>query len=282
VEPVKLPADSHVHTEWSWDAPDGSMRASCERALTLGLPAIAFTEHVDHTVWRVELDQVEPHDPLAVLAEDGQLRPPAFDAAGYLAGIAECRERFPDLRVLSGLEVGEPHRHATEVAGVLACGDFDRVLGSVHSLADGTEFAEPPGLFAHRAPAEVVRSYLAEVALLVSSDQPFEVLAHIDYPVRSWPDGAGGFDPADFEDEFRHALRVTADSGRALEINTKVPLHATILRWWHEEGGASVTFGSDAHEPDSIARGFTDAVHLAQARGFRPGRHPHELWARVD
>jgi histidinol-phosphatase (PHP family) len=39
---VVLPADSHVHTEWSWDAPDGSMERTCARAVEIGLPAIAF------------------------------------------------------------------------------------------------------------------------------------------------------------------------------------------------------------------------------------------------
>ena len=166
------------------------------------------------------------------------------------------------------------------MARILGGSDFDRVLGSVHSLAAGDGFEEPGELFAHRAPAEVVRSYLAEVAVLVSSDQPFQVLAHIDYPVRSWPAGAGEFDPADFEEEFRHVLRLAADSGRAFEVNTRVPLHATMVTWWHEEGGAAITFGSDAHEPDSIARGFADAEHLAEERGFRPSKHPHELWGR--
>lgn len=32
---------------------------------------------------------------------------------------------------------------------------------------------------------------------------------------------AGPFDPNVFEDEFRYALRVLADSGRALEVNTR-------------------------------------------------------------
>lgn len=279
---VAHPADSHVHTEWSWDAPRGSMRASCERALQLGLPAIAFTDHVDHTVWRADLRQVEPDHPVARLAIDGHVHPLRFDAAGYLTAIARCREQFPDLTILSGLEVGEPHRYPTQVADVLSGGDFDRVLGSVHTLAAGDGFEEPGTLFDDRAAADVVRSYLAEVALLVVSNQPFQVLAHIDYPVRSWPPAAAQFDPADFEEEFRHVLRLTADSGRALEVNTTVPLHATILAWWHEEGGAAITFGSDAHEPATITRGFTDAVHLAEARGFRPNSRPHDLWGRVD
>ena len=49
---VELPADSHVHTEWSWDAPRGSMEQPCARA-ALGLPAIAFTEHFDLTRWMI-------------------------------------------------------------------------------------------------------------------------------------------------------------------------------------------------------------------------------------
>ena len=41
--------------------------------------------------------------------------------------------------------------------------------------------------------------------------------------------GAGPFDPFEFEEEFRNALRATAQSGRALEINTRIPLHSTLL-----------------------------------------------------
>jgi histidinol-phosphatase (PHP family) len=101
---VNLPADSHVHSEWSWDAPTGSMVRSCEKAVDLGLPAIAFTEHLDHTVWTVALDGLHASDHLAALATpEGLLTPPAFDAAGYLEAIEACRERFPELRILSGL-----------------------------------------------------------------------------------------------------------------------------------------------------------------------------------
>jgi histidinol-phosphatase (PHP family) len=46
-----LPPDNHVHTEWSWDAVAGSMKRSCAEAVRLGLPSIAFTEHVDATRW---------------------------------------------------------------------------------------------------------------------------------------------------------------------------------------------------------------------------------------
>jgi histidinol-phosphatase (PHP family) len=278
---MTLPADSHVHSEWSWDAAAGSMERSCARAVDLGLPAIAFTEHLDHTVWTVDMAALDQSDHLASLATaEGLLTPPEFNASGYLEAIERCRERFPGLRILSGLELGEPHWHAAATAKVLGAGRFDRVLGSLHCLPDGDGFAEPPHLFGHRSAAEVVRQYLAEVARLVAGSDQFAVLAHIDYPVRSWPARVGPFDPAAFEDEFRHALRVLAGSGRALEINTKVPLHPEVVRWWREEGGSAIAFGSDAHDPAALARGFREAAAMVEAHGFRPGRHPYDFWAR--
>jgi histidinol-phosphatase (PHP family) len=278
-----LPADSHVHSEWSWDAPEGSMEQSCARALALGLPAIAFTEHVDHTAWTVDLDAIAGNDHLRSLTSpEGLLTPAAFDPYGYLEAVERCRDRFPALRILSGLELGEPHLHAAAVERVMNAGPYDRVLGSLHCLPDGDGFAEPGGLFGRRAAGDVVREYLEDVALMVSDDDTFSVLAHIDYPVRSWPEGdAGPFDPEDFEEEFRHALGATAAAGKALEFNTVVPLHATILRWWHDVGGDAVTFGSDAHDPDRVARRFHDAAQLAEAHGFRPGRDPHDFWPRI-
>jgi histidinol-phosphatase (PHP family) len=284
-----LPGDSHVHSEWSWDTPVGDMVGSCVRAIELGLPAIAFTEHVDHTVFMIALAGRYASDHLTALANpDGQLTPPEFDAIGYFEAIELCRGRFPDLRILSGLELGEPHRHPAASAKVLAAGRYDRVIGSLHALpaneldpGGGQRWAEPWLLYPHRDAHEVVREYLTEIPNLIRGWDEFSVLAHVDYPVRSWPAAtAGPFDPRAFEDEFRYALRATADSGRALEINTRVPLSETILTWWREEGGDAVTFGSDAHLPSFVGHGFADAARMAEAYGFRPGRSPYDIWGR--
>jgi histidinol-phosphatase (PHP family) len=189
---------------------------------------------------------------------------------------------FPDLRILSGLELGEPHWHEEAVNRVLTAGTFDRIIGSLHCLPDGDQFREPPGLYAHWDPSEVLRSYLAEIARLVGHSDVFSVLGHIDYPIRSWPRDQEPVDPKAFEDEFRHALRSTAQSGKALEINTAIPLHTAILQWRHEEGGDAVTFGSDAHDPTEIGHGFATAAALAEAFGFRPSSHPFDRWTRTS
>jgi histidinol-phosphatase (PHP family) len=274
-----LPPDGHVHSEWSWDAPAGSMERTCARAVGLGLPAVAFTEHADYTTW-VVLDSgpdVDAHL-TAVAGPAGLLTPPELDLDGYQQCLQQCRDRFPDLRIISGVELGEPHWHAAACAALLRPADFDRVLGSLHCLPSGEQFSEMPGLYRRRPAAQVVRDYLAEIPRVIEGSAAFSVLAHIDYPLRYWPPAAAPFDPAPFQDEFRHALRVLAASGRVLEVNTKGPLCPQITRWWREEGGTAITFGSDAHEPDTLAHRFREAAAMAGACGFRPGPDPCDPW----
>ena len=276
-----LPPDGHVHTEWSWDATAGSMERSCARAVALGLPSIAFTEHADFTAWVVdpEVRARMQRETAAWLLPDGRFRPPPLDAAAYLACVQRCRELFPGLRILSGTELGEPHWHEERVLALLGTGTFDRVLGSVHTLElAGNRLVD--FLFKRANPADLVTAYLAEVMRMVRSAAPFAVLAHIDYPLRHWPKEAGPFDPDLFEDDYRAVLAALAGSGRALEANATVPLPPVIMRWWYESGGEALVFGSDAHDPPAVARRFAGLAAAAEAAGFHPGRHPHDFWRR--
>jgi histidinol-phosphatase (PHP family) len=279
-EAVVLPADGHVHNEWSYDAPRGSMERTCARAVELGLPAVAFTEHADHTRWTVADGELDGFEHLQALVEDDAVSPPPLDRDGYLESVQRCRELFPDLRIISGVELGEPHWHSGAAEDLLSSGSFDRVLGSLHCLPVGTRFCEVAGLYRTRDAGDVLREYLAEIPRLIGGFASFAVLAHIDYAVRDWPTQAGPFDPSVFEDEFRHALRELAGTGRALEVNTRGPMRPEIVGWWREEGGDSVSFGSDAHDPTGLARLFADTAAMVEAHGFRPGRHSYDFWIR--
>jgi histidinol-phosphatase (PHP family) len=257
------------------------MERSCARAVALGLPSIAFTEHADFTAWVVDPEVRARLQPAtaAWLLPDGRFRPPPLDAPAYLACVQRCRELFPGLRILSGTELGEPHWHEEPVRALLGTGTFDRVLGSVHSLElAGTRIVD--FLFDRAEPAYLVKAYLAEALRMVKSAAPFAVLAHVDYPVRHWPEEAGPFDPVLFEDEYRAVLAALAGSGRALEANAAVPLPPVIMRWWYEAGGEALVFGSDAHDPSDVAERFADLAAAAEAAGFHPGRHPHDFWRR--
>ena len=123
---------------------------------------------------------------------------------------------------------------------------------------------------ANHVPAQVLRDYLAEAAALISGFDTFEVLAHIDYPVRYWPRDARPFDPREFEDKYRHVLRTLASAGKILEVNTRVPLHPQILTWWRQEGGQAITFASDAHDPAALAARLRRLRAPGRGCGFAP------------
>lgn len=270
------PPDNHVHTHWSWDTAESStMRRACEQALQLGLPAIAFTEHLDFTVW---------HEDDAATSQGLIDRHPAqqlpIDVEGYFAELAECRDRFPDLRILSGVETGEPHLFATSVAAHLRNSPVDRVLGSLHSLSDDGRLVGVGRLLYADADG-TMRRYLGEVVTMIEQSDVFQVLAHVDFPRRYWPGGTGRFVEKDYEEEYRAVFRALAGSGRALEINTSSPLaSADQVRWFHDEGGEAVSFGSDAHQPTRVGEKFDLAADVAEAAGFRPGRDRFDFWRR--
>lgn len=97
----------------------GRWTARAHGRSSLGLPAVAFTEHVDHTVWSLDRSHVdEDAHLLTFTSSDGLVTPGPFDAAGYLEAVAQCRERYPGLRILSGLE---PRRAAPALRGRRPC-----------------------------------------------------------------------------------------------------------------------------------------------------------------
>ncbi len=282
-----LPADSHVHSEWSWDTGGptsptavGTMERTCARAVRIGLPVVIFTEHLDMTGWTIDAVDVEEHQ-IPLISPDGVLEPPPLDVDGYLNCIERCRHRFPDLRILTGVEFGQPHRDGKTAAKLLDVSELDRVNGSLHTLHADGKFFEPPTLYRMWPPDKVIWEYLAEVPRMMEGSEAYSVFTHIDYAVRYWPtDEAGPFDPRRFEDGFRQAMRAVATSGRALEMNVRGWLRPWIPQWWSEEGGRAVTFGSDAHTEDRLANNFPEVMAMAEYHGFRPGRHPEDFWVR--
>ena len=245
------------------------MEQTCRRAVKLGLPAIAFTEHADF------VQAFENQHPV--------------DVAGYLECVERCRAACPGLRILTGVELGEPHWFPHRTSAVLGTGRIERILGSVHCLKiDGEPVDMSQGvLTAERAPA-LMREYLRETLALADSGQPFEVLAHLDYPKRYWPHDGLPHREQDYEEEYRAVLRAAARREAVLEVNTTRGLEPArglcpgpvVLGWWREEGGRAVSFGSDAHDPSKIAAGFTAAARLVEAAGFKPAKEPTDFWRR--
>lgn len=212
---------------------------------------------------------------------DGLMQPPPLDVAGYLDSIDRCRHALPNLRVLTGVEFGQPHLDRLTADALLDLSALDRINGSLHTLPFAGHRSEPVTMFRELAdPTEVIWTYLEEV-LIMAAGGDFDVFTHIDYAARYWPEHEHGpFNHLHFEDGFRQAMRALASSGRALEMNTGQSVRPWIPQWWAEEGGKAVSFGSDDHTGTTGAANFHEAAALAAHFGFAAGRRPEDVWTR--
>jgi histidinol-phosphatase (PHP family) len=254
----------------------------CRRAVQIGLPALAFTEHLDVTSWAIEPEDL-PDRLRPLVGENGILTPPLLDAEGYLDSVEGCRREFPELHILTGVEFGQPHLDEARAREVIDLDALNRVNGSLHTLPitaePGSIRSEPCTLYRSWPADDVVRSYLAEMMRMIAAGGTFAVVSHIEYAVRYWPtDQEGPFDPKRFEDEFRQAMRAIAGTDRALELNIGGPIRPWIPQWWREEGGHAITIASDAHTTDWLAGNFYEAMAMAEHFGFHPGRRPQDFW----
>jgi histidinol-phosphatase (PHP family) len=283
-----LPPDDHVHSQFSWDAVGrGSMDAACAKAVELGLPSVAFTEHLDLTPWYVPPGSLHmfPREGADFVDETSTFHAPNIDFTAYFASIERCRAKYPDLRILTGLEIGEPHWFPAEVAELVESGRFERILGSLHSARiEGRPRAIDEWFYTEgiegASEDQAVRDYLAEATAMIEADDHFQVFAHIDYLLRHVAASGRAHDPYRFEEEYRATLGALARSGRALEVNTRLPLDPRILRLWHDVGGPAVSFGSDAHTDVRVGIGFAEASAMVEAAGFRPGSDRYDFWRR--
>lgn len=263
------------------------MEGACRQALELGLPSVAFTEHLDLARWFVPPDALEmfPREGADYTDADSTFRAPLVNFEGYFESVERCRSLFPSLRILTGVEFGEPHWFADDLARLLSGGRFERVLGSLHSMRiEGRPRVVDEWFHTDRiegeAEAATVRAYLEELIRLADADGRFEVVAHIDYLIRQIRTAGREHDVRDFEEEYRAALVALARSGRVLEINLRLPMDPLLVRWWHEVGGGAVSFGSDAHTPQAVGCGFGEAMAVADAAGFKPGADRFDFWRR--
>lgn len=251
--------DTHIHTPLCGHAlgePDSIIEAADER----GLRMITFTCHI----------------------------PMPDDAFGG-RGIRMRRDELPVYRrfVDEAKRLGTPRgievRYGIEAEifpeeGVMAQMDeilkaepFDFVLGSLHhQLPAYHTWLRERGL---ETDAEVVRHYFKHLESGVRSGR-YDSVAHPDL-IRLYGTIAGPFDPADYEETIRAALRAAAESGTCWEINTSGKFKGQgphihplpeIFAWAVEEG-VSFTLGSDTHAPEMLTQGFDDARRLLEING---------------
>ena len=105
----------------------------------------------------------------------------------------------------------------------------------------------------------------------------FQILGHIDYPLRvmKLPDNHPTF--ARFMDRVELILRTLIARDIALESNAKslmgwqkqVGPEEFVLTRYRELGGELITVGSDSHSPKTMGNGIEQAMNRLRELGFR-------------
>lgn len=225
----------------------------CLSAIALAIPEIGFAEHYD-----LHPDE-SPRDYL-------QLEP-------WFAEIERCRVKFRgQLVIRAGIEVGEPHLFQAEMLSMLGRAPFDYAIGSLHWVGRSNIFDRA---YFQRPAEEAFGLYFEELACMTALGG-FDVLGHLDVPVRTGFTIYGGYDPRNYQGQIRTVLRNCIANGIALDVNTsamrrraQVLLPGTeILRWYAEMGGTRVTMGSDAHQPGEVGANLDAALEAIKTAGL--------------
>ena len=252
--------DYHLHSTCSSDGISTTAQY-CRRAAEQGFIEIGFCEHVDF----------DPRDPGYGF----------FDYALLRRQIEAQRKGYGDsLAIRAAVEVTYQASREEEIRRFLEGKELDYVIGSVHLVEDGQEWAmisEQEGCeryFARRSVREAYQPYFAEVRRAVESGL-FDFVGHLDLIKRYGVRHYGPFDLSIFAAELREILKLAVEGGVGLEINTSGLRQAPretypgleVLRWYKELEGQILTVGSDAHTVKDLGRGIAEALGLAREAG---------------
>lgn len=253
-----LIADCHVHSRHSFDS-DATLDEICAAALAAGVSEVCLTEHI------------EPHHPKAQIDV-----PPVYDE--WLADIQRARQAFPEITLLSGIEIGDNPLYRDEICRTLDAVPLDYRLLSLHIInnLDPFDAAFFEGHTRHENYTRYVEAKLEGVLHFAD----YDAVAHLGYcgKFAPYPPEERPLRWRDAPDHIDLLLRHIAQHGRALEINTSGlrRMDSTIPGWdilrrFAELGGEFVTLGSDSHTPDTIGHRFDDARRSAVSAGLRWG-----------
>ena len=247
--------DYHLHTFHSMDGRQ-SMDDLCRTMAAQGVEEICLTEHI------------EPGHP----DENADIPP---DWPVYKEEIRRMREKYPQLTIRAGVEIGDNPVCRDQIKADLATLGLDFHLLSLH-LVNGLDPYYSDRYFGGKTRAQAYREYAEAKAESILSWEDFDSVAHIGYAskfsIYTGPERALVYDdaPDAFDAILRHIIRL----GKCLEVNTSGfaltghPFaHTTILKRYIELGGENFTFGSDSHAVDRDYDGIERAKDLVRSLG---------------
>ena len=249
-------ADCHTHSSCS---PDSStpMVEMAKRAVEYGLTTLTLTDHCD--LLDLEGARTLEYDWTPVLRQREET----------LAAVV-ARLDLP-----LGVELGMGFLFPEAADRILAQPGLDFVIGAAHNLSEqagGRDFYMLPYDTQEDCYAALDDYFQSMITL--AAGPHYDVVAHIIYPLRYMRTRPFPLPSLTrYRDQIHEILRLAATSGRGIEINTwkgrTLAEWLPVLKMYRELGGEILTVGSDAHDPEPIAKGIPEAYQMMKDCGFR-------------
>ena len=247
--------DTHTHSIYSFDGND-SIEALCRAAVSNGVDILTITDH---------------SEALSGVPLNNEERERCSNSVKFAAEAA--RTFAPNLTVLRGCELGQPHMNPEYSNAILSSFDFDYVIGSMHLFPGNIDLYDVT--YTRENYREYMNMYFEETLKMLDFDG-YQTLGHLDYITRLLHhcfDGTPNY--LEYRSDVEKILKRVAEKGLALEVNTSslrkkgaLSMEQWILETFAGYGGKLITIGSDAHFAPDVGNGFYEAFELIGKCGF--------------
>ncbi|MDD2289264.1 MAG: histidinol-phosphatase HisJ family protein [Bacteroidales bacterium] len=250
--------DNHTHSHHSTDS-RMDMGSAAGKILQQSFGGICFSDHYDFD------------------APDG-VRLFTFDVQRQQEEIDRLKEKFPSLVMLKGVEIGIQPASLDSIRDFMGRHTFDTVIASMHFVRGTDPFHGT--YYQGYDYKQAYRIYLEDILYCIGAYSDFDILGHFDYVARYAPYREHEVSMKVFGDILDPILKILAQNGKTLEINTKTyqkfqygtpTLDKNVIRRFRELGGEAVSLGSDAHGDERIGEQFGFYTHILRQCGFRYG-----------
>jgi len=232
------------------------------KAIDKGYAEIAFSDHFDLVPSEIAIYGV-----------------PSY--YGITKSIDQMRQKYPSIRILKGVELGEYHNCYKTVDKILSIDPPDVKIGAIHilhPLEEGSKMKVNISLpLKHDVTPRLIRAYYRENLDLVKHGG-FDILAHLGVYKRylsAQPDESCA------QDIIEEIFRIIIEKGIILEVNLSgrrkrygnyIP-EIGYLEKYYRMGGRKISIGSDTHSIDDFDEFFDEATTLLIGElGFQGAR----------
>lgn len=250
--------DGHIHCIHSADGVEDP-RTVIEKAISLGMEYIAFTDHLDA-------------DNKYCIRDLSGI--PDLDIANHKTQILELKKEYSSqIFVGLGIEFGYIAEAQEEYRNIAKM-PFDVIINSVHLIEKDDCY--DMAFYDNRTKDEAYKAYLDAVLESIYAQYDYDIIGHIGYIARKAPFEQTPIEYNQFKTQYDNIIAAIIEKDKSLEINSHSKnTQSDFLPWleiikrYKELGGKKISFGSDAHRIERLAEKYDICCEAVKSVGFK-------------